>query len=138
MARERPSRSLPTAWSQRFSACTFYFLVWDSSRFPQKDFVSWKVGECLCFLRSGALFLPTVASYYCECCADTWGSEVGIISSTPYLLLMPWKPVPAGTNGGISILGLFAAILAGISMTILYYFLQLPPSMVVFSLNRSD
>ena len=63
---------------------------------------------------------------------------MGIISSTPYLLLMPWKPVPAGTNGGISILGLFAAILAGISMTILYYFLQLPPSMVVFSLNRSD
>lgn len=82
----------------------------------------------------GALFLPTVVSYYCECCADTWGSEVGIVSSTPYLLLMPWKPVPAGTNGGISVLGLFAAILAGLSMSLLYYFIQLP-SFTVCSLQ---
>ena len=50
---------------------------------------------------------------------------------------MPWKPVPAGTNGGISILGLFAAILAGFSMTILYYFLQLPSSMVAFFFSAS-
>lgn len=49
---------------------------------------------------------------------------MGIVSSTPYLLLLPWKPVPAGTNGGISLLGLSAAILAGLSMSILYYLIQ--------------
>lgn len=49
---------------------------------------------------------------------------MGIVSSTPYLLLLPWKPVPAGTNGGISLLGLSAAILAGLSMSVLYYLIQ--------------
>lgn len=63
-------------------------------------------------------------SYYCECSADTWGSEIGIISSTPYLLLLPWKPVPAGTNGGISLLGMGAAIAAGLCLTVIYYFIQ--------------
>ena len=44
----------------------------------------------------GLILLPTVLAYYCECCADTWGSEVGILSSTPFLLFLPWKPVRAG------------------------------------------
>ena len=70
------------------------------------------------------LLLPTVMSYYCECSADTWGSEIGIISSTPYLLLLPWKPVPAGTNGGISLLGMGAAFAAGLCLTVVYYFIQ--------------
>ena len=70
------------------------------------------------------LLLPTALAYYTECCADTWGSEVGILSSTPYLLLLPWKPVPAGTNGGMSLLGMGASVVAGVCMSILYYLIQ--------------
>ena len=77
------------------------------------------------------LLLPTVLAYYCECSADTWGSEIGIISSTPYLLLLPWKPVPAGTNGGISTLGMAAAIASGVSLAASYYAIQ-PVSPNVF------
>ena len=77
------------------------------------------------------IMLPTVLAYYCECCADTWGSEVGILSSTPFLLFLPWRPVPAGTNGGISSLGLSIAYLACCVMTLLYAIIQ-PTSSVVF------
>ena len=72
----------------------------------------------------GLILLPTVLAYYCECCAGTWGSEVGILSSTPFLLFLPWKPVPAGTNGGVSSLGLGIALCAGLLLTLLYSLLQ--------------
>ena len=87
-----------------------------------------------CFISSyiDLIILPTILSYYTECCADTWGSEVGIISSTPYLLLLPWKPVPAGTNGGISMLGLGAACASAICMNLLYFFIQ-PSILSVFN-----
>ena len=76
------------------------------------------------------ILLPTVLAYYCECCADTWGSEVGILSSTPFLLFLPWRPVPVGTNGGVSSLGLSTACLAGLVLTLLYVLIQ-PSSSVV-------
>ena len=72
-----------------------------------------------------------VLAYYCECSADTWGSEIGILSPNPYLLLLPGKPVPAGTNGGISILGMSAAVGAGVTFSILYYLIQ-PSGLSVF------
>ena len=76
------------------------------------------------------VLLPIVLAYYCECCADTWGREVGILSSTPFLLFLPWIPVPAGTNGGVSSLGLGIACLAGLVLTLLYALIQ-PSSSVV-------
>lgn len=66
------------------------------------------------------LILPMALAYYCECSADTWGSEIGILSPKPYLLLNPRKPVPAGTNGGISVLGMSAAVCAGVMFSLLY------------------
>ncbi|CAG2111385.1 unnamed protein product [Medioppia subpectinata] len=51
------------------------------------------------------------------CCAngDTWASELGSVLSTgnPYLITT-LKPVPKGTNGGISIIGLIVSALGGI------------------------
>ena len=73
------------------------------------------------------VLLPIVLAYYCECCADTWGSEVGILSSNPFLLFLPF---PAGTNGGVSSLGLGTACLAGLVLTLLYVLIQ-PSSSVV-------
>ena len=80
------------------------------------------------------ILLPMVLAYYCECSADTWGSEIGILSPKPFLLLLPWKPVPAGTNGGISTLGMSAAIGAGVIFSLLYYLIQ-PSGLSVIVLN---
>ena len=76
------------------------------------------------------VLLPIVLAYYCECCADTWGSEVGILSSTPFLLFLPWIPVPAGTNGGVSSLGLGTACLAVVVLTVFYVLIHPSDSVV--------
>lgn len=46
---------------------------------------------------------------------DTFSSEIGVLSkSKPRLILNPFREVPAGTNGGVTLLGLGAAALGGL------------------------
>lgn len=56
-----------------------------------------------------ALFMSGVAS----AAADTAASEIGVTRKTPYLITT-FKPVPRGTNGGVTLRGEVAAILASI------------------------
>jgi len=56
-----------------------------------------------------ALFMSSVAS----ASADTVASEIGVTGKTPYLITT-FKPVPRGTNGGVTLRGEVAAILASI------------------------
>jgi len=37
--------------------------------------------------------------------ADTWATEIGRRSPTPPRLITSWTPVPAGTDGGMTLLG---------------------------------
>jgi uncharacterized protein (TIGR00297 family) len=42
--------------------------------------------------------------------ADTWGTELGVLSKNPPRLITTWQPVEPGTSGGISLVGLFAKL----------------------------
>lgn len=42
--------------------------------------------------------------------ADTWGTELGVLSSTPPVNLITGKKVSKGTSGGVSFAGIIAAI----------------------------
>lgn len=56
---------------------------------------------------SVALFMGSVAS----AAADTTASEIGVTGKTPYLITT-LRPVPRGTNGGVTLRGEGAAIIA--------------------------
>ncbi len=42
--------------------------------------------------------------------ADTWGTEVGILTRGRTFAIIGWRSVPAGTNGGVSLMGSLAGI----------------------------
>jgi uncharacterized membrane protein len=48
---------------------------------------------------------------YAAVTADTLSSELGILSSSqPVLITRPWRVVPKGTNGGVTLAGLLAGV----------------------------
>jgi uncharacterized protein (TIGR00297 family) len=81
--------------------------------FKQQYFLLEASDPLKCFL------LCTFVSVYCANCADTWSSEVGILSKTkPRYILNPLKVVPHGTNGGVTWLGYKAATYAGLTYVV--------------------
>ena len=61
-------------------------------------------------------------SAYACCNADTWASELGVLSkATPILVTRPWRRVPAGTNGGITTLGTMASLMGGLLIGLVYW-----------------
>jgi uncharacterized membrane protein len=64
---------------------------------------------------SRALLFIVLGHFAC-CMGDTLASELGILSSTPPILLTTLKTVPPGTNGALSFLGTVASIGGGMAM----------------------
>ena len=55
-----------------------------------------------------------VIAHHATCLADTLASEMGILSkSKPLLITQPWKEVPSGTNGGVTMNGFFWSAMGG-------------------------
>ncbi|KAF2461220.1 integral membrane protein DUF92-domain-containing protein [Lineolata rhizophorae] len=74
--------------------------------------------------RSDVLVVGIVANY-AAVAADTFSSELGILArSEPRLITAPWKKVPKGTNGGVTLWGIMAgalgaAVVAGTSVALI-------------------
>ena len=54
--------------------------------------------------------------------ADTLSSEIGVLSREQPVMITTLKPVLAGTDGGVSLLGFLAAALGGIIFAIIGFF----------------
>jgi uncharacterized protein (TIGR00297 family) len=58
--------------------------------------------------------------------ADTWATEIGVLSSSVPRHILTWQPVAKGTSGGVTWLGLLGsgagALFIGACGTLLYYF----------------
>lgn len=74
-----------------------------------------------------ALFMGSVAS----AAADTTASEIGVTGKTPYLITT-LQPVPRGTNGGVTLRGEVAAVIASVLVAVVAWLMGVAdPWMVV-------
>jgi uncharacterized protein (TIGR00297 family) len=67
--------------------------------------------------------------------ADTWATEIGILSKrTPRLITNLNLKVPPGTSGGVTTDGFFASILGGLLLALIYLVatILLSPSLILF------
>jgi len=72
-----------------------------------------------------AAFVGTMAAVN----ADTWGTEIGVLSPTPPRLVTNGQPVPTGTSGGVSFLGTLAALAGGLFIGLVALVLRLVESL---------
>lgn len=56
--------------------------------------------------------------------ADTWATELGVLSLEQPRLITTGKPVAPGTSGGITLLGTGAAALGALALGVVYWLLQ--------------
>jgi uncharacterized protein (TIGR00297 family) len=56
--------------------------------------------------------------------ADTWATEVGVFSRQQPRLVTTGKPVPAGTSGGVTLLGTGAAAAGAFFLGLIFWLLQ--------------
>ncbi|KAF1956187.1 hypothetical protein CC80DRAFT_472888 [Byssothecium circinans] len=68
--------------------------------------------EDLCWSRGNDVLVVGIVANYAAVAADTFSSELGILAkSKPRLVTAPWRVVPPGTNGGVTLTGLGAGLL---------------------------
>lgn len=71
------------------------------------------------FARS-CMSLAVLGSMSCSC-ADTWASEIGSVFNTETTrLIINGRKVPAGTNGGVTVIGLLCSVAGGATMGLVF------------------
>ncbi|GAB5373006.1 hypothetical protein AAMO2058_001712900 [Amorphochlora amoebiformis] len=69
-----------------------------------------------------SFFLCAYMGFFSCSCGDTWASEIGKLSKAKTAtMITTFKPVPKGTNGGVTTLGTLASIAGGIFIGIIFW-----------------
>jgi uncharacterized protein (TIGR00297 family) len=76
------------------------------------------VGSLLFGLTGNRAWLVAMTAALSEAATDTVASEIGQYYRPDSHLITTWKPVPAGTDGGVTVAGCLAGLSAGILITI--------------------
>ena len=71
------------------------------------------------FLKEKAL-VTALFSSLAAANADTWASEIGVLSKKLPVSILTWKPVKKGLSGGVTILGFAASLAGSVFMALLY------------------
>ncbi|KAL6706468.1 hypothetical protein ACN47E_005407 [Coniothyrium glycines] len=80
--------------------------LWQLRRYGSYD------NSDLCWKQGSDPLVVGIVANYAAVAADTFSSELGILSkSKPRLITAPWRVVPPGTNGGVTAAGLGAGLL---------------------------
>jgi len=66
--------------------------------------------------------------------ADTWATELGMLSTSPARSILSWRAVAAGTSGGVTALGLLAGMAGAAFMTIVIWAVDWPAVATVAAL----
>jgi uncharacterized protein (TIGR00297 family) len=64
--------------------------------------------------------------------ADTWGTEIGVLSSTPPRLITTGRRVPGGTSGGVTMQGTAASTLGALFIGLVGYTAECLEAMLTF------
>lgn len=91
-----------------FAACAFWMIL--------------APGELPIFAAVGAL---------AGACADTWATEIGSLSRKTPRSILTGGPVPAGTSGGITLLGAMAAAAGAVSVALIALAVGMPSALFV-------
>ena len=75
----------------------------------------------LYYLNSNPIFLLSYAVSFAEATADTWASEIGVLSKKKTINILNLKPIKQGMSGGISILGTASAFLGALFISSIYF-----------------
>ncbi len=65
------------------------------------------------------IYLLLAFGVFSAAAADTFSSEIGMMSNGKVFSILSFKPVPNGLSGGVSILGLIAGILGSLTLSLL-------------------
>lgn len=79
----------------------------------------------LYYLDSSPVFLLAYAASFAVATADTWASEIGVLSKKKPLNILNFKPLKNGMSGGVSILGTSFAFLGALFISSIHFIVSI-------------
>ena len=73
------------------------------------------------YFTGNEIFLVAYASFFAASNADTWASEIGVLSGKLPVSIITLKELPRGISGGVSRLGIIASLLGAVFLSIFFF-----------------